>query len=443
MEEKNLDLLSPARGMRDFLPEEKKLRDFVAATFKRQFELYAFRPLETPAVERFEVLASKYAGGDEILKEVFKLSDQGGRELGLRYDLTVPLCRVVANNPRMQMPFKRYQIAPVWRDGPLKQGRFREFWQCDVDAVGSRSMLSDAEILAVTADSLAELFGKENFSVKVSSRKLMAGILEEAGIAGDKEMAAILSIDKLAKVGKAGVLEELERKGVGKEAGEKALELASAKKLAELEGKIGAKAGKEGIEELNEVFSFAEKMGCGDALEFDACLARGLQYYTGTVFEAYLKNSPITSSVAGGGRYDDLIGKFAGKSERVPAVGISFGLDVICEALKLKGGKGGGAEAGKSVFVIPVTREGNAETVLSECIKVAGIIRLAGIGCGLDLMRRSPGKNLEYASKNGFSSAVIVGESELKQGRVKLRNLATGEEKLVEALQVAGALGAA
>ncbi|MFH1107392.1 MAG: histidine--tRNA ligase [Candidatus Micrarchaeota archaeon] len=428
-EKKDAEVLSPARGMRDFMPDEKRLRDGVVETLKRKFEAYAFQPLETPAVERLEVLASKYAGGEEILKEVFKLKDQGGRELGLRYDLTVPLCRLVAANPRMPMPFKRYQIAPVWRDGPLKQGRYREFVQCDVDTVGSESMLADAEILALAADALAGIFGEGKFGIKVSNRKLLAGMLEEAGISEGREAGVMLSLDKLAKVGRQGVLDEMKSKGIPMEQAEQALAFAAAKKLEDLEALLSNPKAKAGISELRDVFSYCEKMGCAGSLEFDASLARGLQYYTGTIFEAYLKDSAIKSSVAGGGRYDDLIGGFAGRGGRICAVGISFGLDVICEALKGKGREARGGDR-KRAFIIPVSKEGSRE-VLEACLAAAAALRKAGVPVGIDLMQRSLAKNMEYASKNGFGQVVLAGESELRQGKYKLRDLATGKERLL------------
>ncbi|MFH0713875.1 MAG: histidine--tRNA ligase [Candidatus Micrarchaeota archaeon] len=419
--------LAAPRGTRDFLFEEKLLRDGVVNVLKNTFELYGFTPFETPAFEKWSVLSSKYAGGAEILKETYKFQDQGKRELGLRYDLTVPLCRVIAANPNLPMPVKRYAIGPVFRDGPLKLGRYREFIQCDVDIVGCKSGVADAEVLALVCDAFTAL--GINFVIKVNNRKLLEGLLEKLGVTVDSIEIAILSIDKLTKIGREGVQKELVDKGISISASRKILEtilefeeLKASETLSKCSKLVKGNAkAEQGLIELQEVFDYLESFDKTENISIDISLARGLSYYTGTVFEAYCRNCPITSSLAGGGRYDNLIGQFAGR-ESIPAIGISFGLDVISEVLKLKGNKMRKTNA--EVYVIPIK-------TISQCIETASELRSAGVRTAVDLIGRSISKNLEYAAKQGFTYAAIIGPKEAEKKKITLRNLETGVEKLV------------
>lgn len=426
------ELLQPVRGARDFSGEEKKRRDSVVELLLGKFRLYSFEPLETPAMERLEILSSKFAGGEEILKETFKVSDQGGRELGLRYDLTVPLCRFVASNPRLPFPFKRYAIAPVWRDGPLKTGRYREFYQCDADIVGAQGIAADAEILMLTCDAFGSLF-PSNFIIKVSNRKVLDGILEFSGVDRPKWQRTILIIDKLSKIGSEGVKTDLASAGISRDSSEKILKLISQKggntEALDGLGKIlSSPLAKEGLAELRALFGFLKGTGAENRIQFDPSLARGLNYYTSTVFEAYLLKGKIASSLAAGGRYDDLIGNFSGAVGKIPAVGISFGLDVICEALRDSPIEKDGTAKGVYVFAISKA----ADTPQNKyALMLASELRAAGNEAYLDLMGRSPAKNLELASKRGFKFAAIVGERELKEGKVQFKNLETGEEKFL------------
>ena len=435
------NILSAVRGARDFLPEEKMLRDAVSQRIVEKFRLYGFVPIETPSLERLETLSSKFAGGEEILKETFKLEDQGGRKLGLRYDLTVPLCRVMAANPKMPMPFKRYCIAPVWRDGPLKTGRYREFWQCDADVIGSASLLADAEVLSLACDVLSSIF-KEKFFIKINNRKILDSILDCAGIPLEKRNEAILALDKLAKIGLAGVEKELQGKGIAignlKEFVEKLTYGSSNFILDNMRKLCETEEGKEGIRELEELLKISRKMGFDKSIRIDGTLARGLNYYTGNIFEAYLEGSAITSSIAAGGRYDDLIGTFSGSERKIPAVGISFGLDVICEALKLEAHKARELSEGTSekVFVIPIIAENSSEAV-DFSLGFVSMLRNAGIPSSIDLMQRSISRNLEYASKRRAKFAAIIGERELKEKKILIRNLETGEEKNIPSEEAA------
>ncbi len=409
-----------AKGVRDVPPEEKALKNKVVQTFTIIFELYGFQPLETPVLERYETLAAKFAAGEasDALKETFKLKDQGNRELGLRFDLTVPLARYVAMNPTIKMPFKRYEVGRVFRDGPIKTGRMREFWQCDADIIGSPSMLADAETIAVV-DAAFKKLGLQ-VVIKVNNRKIVNGILEQAGITNKEE--AIVAIDKLGKIGKEGVEKELKDRGYTSQQVVRALSfIKEGIKLSELKEKIKNEEGTQGIQELEEVFRYCKQMGVA-TIVFDASLARGLAYYTGTVYEAYLKKGEITSSLAAGGRWDEMIGNFMGGNRQVPAVGFAFGLVPILEALK-----GRQSFAGKSsvqVYVIPLGTE-------KESLQIVQELRAKGIPSSFALGKKGVSKNLEYASSLGIPFALIIGENELTKKKVLLKDMVSGTEQLL------------
>ncbi len=414
--------LQNAKGVRDFLPEEMILRQKIINELKAIFELYGYNPLETPAIERLDILTSKFAGGEEILKEIFKVEDQGGRELGLRYDLTVPMCKVVGMNPNLNLPFKRYQIQEVYRDGPIKLGRYRSFIQCDIDVVGPKSMLAEAEILSIIETFFSKYF---KFVIKVNNRKLLNSIIEYSGIKKDK-MAAILSIDKLEKIGASGVKKELKEKGFSDK------EISSLITILETKGKnieiveklekiLKSEEGKEGINELKELFEYCELSGLKNVV-LDISLARGLEYYTGPVFEVFLKDSEIKSSLAGGGRYDKMISGFLGSGE-YPATGISFGIEPIFEALKLEK-KIEEKKTVTKVFIIPIK-------TIKESTKIAKELRINNIATEIDLMERGISKNLNYANAMSIPYVLFIGEKELAEKKVKLRDMKTGKEEML------------
>ncbi|MBI2144273.1 histidine--tRNA ligase [Candidatus Woesearchaeota archaeon] len=423
--------LERARGTRDFAAEGALLRQQIVSTLRSVFELYGYNPLETPIVERFDTLASKYAGGEEILKETFRLTDQGGRELGLRYDLTVPMCRFIATNPNLKMPFKRYQLGEVFRDGPLKTGRYREFMQCDVDVVGVKSMAADAEMVEIAQD----VFRKLQLSViiKVNNRKLLNGILAAAGIKSEKAETTILTLDKLEKLGQAAVEKELEGKGTSAAAAKKlmllmALKGGNSEKLQKLGKELGGE-GKEGIAELRQMLESLEEKG---NVEFDPSLARGLAYYTGSVFEVFLKNSEIKSAIAAGGRYDKMIGNFVGSEREYPAVGISFGLDIIDDVLGMTAKEK--KKTTTAAYIIPI------KIAAAEASKVAKQLRQKGISTDIDMNGRDVKRNLEYVAASGIPYAVLVGGKELRENRITLRNMKTGKEESVTLAEATAAL---
>ena len=409
------------KGTRDLKPEEAIVRDKIVSALKEAFELYGYNPLETPAFERFDILASKYAGGSEILKETFKFRDQGKRDLALRYDLTVPMCRFVGMNPNVKLPFKRYQIGEVFRDGPVEKARYRQFTQCDVDIVGIKGMTADAEIIALTSRAFKKL-GFEPL-IKINNRKLLNELLENTGVEKEKLEAAILSIDKLEKFGLETVKKELKGKKISNKTISNIIKTVSIKgrnkeKISNIKKII---KNSEGLKEIEELFSLLGILKVN--AELDVSLARGLAYYTGTVVEVFLKNSPVKSAVCAGGRYDNMIAEFLGKGE-FPAVGISFGLERIYDAYAGKNEDGQKTTA--KLYIIPIN-------TLNDSLKIAEELRNEDVKVDIDLTGKGPSKNLQYANSLGIPYVLFVGKDELRQNKVKLKDMKTGTEKLMTA----------
>lgn len=419
--------LRTVKGTRDFLPEDKILRDKFITMLKSVFEQYGYNPLETPALEMQETLASKYAGGAEILKEVFTLKDNADRDLGLRYDLTVPFARVVAMNPQLKKPFKRYQIDRVWRNGPIKLGRYREFYQCDADVVGIHGMGAEAELLSM----IEEFFKKIslNIVIKVNNRKVLDALMKYASIEESMVSQVILTLDKLKKIGIVEVEKELDTLGIALKSRQKLLSLCkdNEQSLDQVEAILGKN---EGLDQVREVLRLAKLFGVTCA-EFDLTLARGLSYYTGTIWEVYAKDGTIQSSIGAGGRYDNIIGMFTTRNEPMPAVGTSFGLDVILDVYKAKT-KEKIVSSVTQVLVIPIQ-------TFDQSIAVTLKIRQAGINADIDMLGRPLSKNLDFAGKYGIPFVVIVGENEIAQQSVMLRNLQTGKQEqctLTQAIKI-------
>jgi len=420
--------LMNAKGTRDFLPQEKILRNNIVNKLIKVFERYGYLPLETPIVERLDVLSAKFAAGEasDAMKEIFKLKDQGGRDLGLRFDLTVPFCRFIGMNPNLKMPFKRYQIGRVYRDGPIKLGRYREFWQCDVDIAGSKNMISDAEIIKLTLDVFKEL--ELNSYLEVNNRKLLQGLLIDCGVDESKLEKAIIIIDKLNKIGNEGISNELKEIGLTDIIINKIIEIFNIKgndyEIFEiLEQKAVSALAIEGLNELKELFSYID---CEDVV-LNITLARGFAYYTGTLFEGYLRDSEIKSSMCGGGRYDKMIGDYLDNNQNIPSMGISFGLEVITEAMKLQGlGK---KKSVSKVYIVPIG-------CVKQSLDIAEQLRDYGINVDFDVIGRSISKNMKYADSVGVPYVIFIGEEELKQQKVKLRDMKSGEEKLMSVDEV-------
>jgi histidyl-tRNA synthetase len=424
------------RGMRDFLPEQMLLRQHVLGTFRKVFEQYGFEPIETPVIEYLEVLTGKY-GEDEKL--IYSFKDRGERDVGLRYDLTVPLARFVANHRNeLTFPFKRYHIAPVFRADRPQRGRYREFWQCDADIVGTKSMLADAEVVSVWIDALSAI-NMPGFVVHINHRKLLMSLAEVAGVPDEKTPTIHRAIDKLSKIGEDGVLKEMTSHGIPEDAGRRVLELVSIEGetdtvFEELAKRLAGNAlAEEGLSELRSLFSYLEDMGANPAhYMLDLTLARGLDYYTGPVFEAISADAKI-GSLGGAGRYDELIGMFSGQD--LPATGCSLGLERIFDVIQ----ELNLIEVQPTVSRVLVTVFN--EEMVGKSLALIGELRRQGIpseifvGEKLDLRRQ-----LQYANRKGIPYTVILGPDESARGEATLREMATGDQRTVKVSEIAEAV---
>lgn len=417
------------KGMKDFGPEEMIIREYVIQTIKRIFESYGFETIETPALEDLELLVAK--SGEEVAKQIFRIETEKEKKLGLRFDLTVPLARFLANNPQLPKPFKRYAIAPVWRYEEPQSGRLRQFYQADVDICGSSSMEADVECIACALDCLKAL-GFKDLSVRINNRKILEAFVEIVKEKIPEEvkiefgsLEVFRAIDKLGKIGVEGVKKELKEIGLPEKQVEELLEMISIKgefeKVLEKSEKFLSKnqKGREGLEELKQLSEFSKIYGIEDKLVLDFSLARGLDYYTGPIFEIEVKGEKI-GSVAGGGRYDNLIELYGGRP--TPATGISLGIERIMEILK------------KRAIKLPKTKikvfVANVDPSLKkEAVKIAMRLREGGIETQTDLMGRSLTKQLEYANSLGIPFVVIVGKEEVKKNKFKLRDMKKKIEK--------------
>jgi histidyl-tRNA synthetase len=406
------------KGTRDFLPEEMILRQQVLEKIRKVFETFGFQPLETPALENWEVLSAKGAGGEEILNETYNFKDKGDRMVGLRYDLTVPLARVIADNPNLSLPFKRYQMEKVWRYGDIAKDRFREFLQADVDIVGSESVIADAEVIACAIECFNELGLK--FFVRINSRKILAEILKKSNVE-DKKMVDVLRIvDKLGKIGVDGVKKELENE-ISKESAKRLLSFIEIKGENERILKEIEELG-EGVKDLKEIISYLRIMKLDSKVKIDLSLARGLDYYTGPIFEVFAEEG--IGSVAGGGRYDKMIGLFLGRD--IPATGISLGIERIIEVMKERR-MTDELKSKTKVFVVAVN-----DKARNKVLEIAQMLRKKSIATDYDIRFRTLSKQLDYVNSLGIPFALIVGEKEIKENSVKIKNMKTGKEELIK-----------
>ncbi len=416
--------LKNVKGSYDYSPEEQSIRNYIQDTLRGVFESYGYRPLETPILCYYDMLAGKYDESNDLLNEIYKLSDQGERMLGLRYDLTVPFAKYIALSKDLRLPFKRYEIGKVFRDGPVKVGRDREFMQCDVDVVGLDGRVIEAELISLWLEGYKRL-GIDVY-VKYNSRNLMRGLIKEVGVVDEDDVTRVVTIiDKMDKITKNELLEELESASVSREAGEKLLENFS-KSLDELSLMFEASANEElvrGLSELGELRDCLSGIGLADVVEFSPSLARGQDYYTGNVFEVYAANGELSCSLGGGGRYDGMITNFVGDGNVYPAVGVSFGLSTIYEILKMRMG-----EEKKSfvdIFVIPMNTS-------VESLKLAVELRGLGYKVELEMTGKKLKKSFEYANREGIPYVIVLGEDEVGKGEFKVKNMATGEETPVK-----------
>ena len=404
--------LRNVKGCADYSPKEQYIRNYISDTLKKVFEKYGFKPLQTPILCYYDLLALKYDEENDILKEVYKVTDQGNRNLALRYDLTVPFAKYIAMNPNTKLPFKRYEIGEVFRNGPVKLGRDREFIQCDVDSVGIEGQLAEAEFVALYVEAYKNL--NIDIVIKYNNRKFLSGIIIEAGISEELITDTITIIDKFEKMTKQELEQEFEKIGLNDEQIQKLFMFLNmeANQLINIESKNEVLA--EGINELNILKEYIEKLGLIDYVQFSPSLARGQEYYTGTVFEVYVKDGSITSSIGGGGRYDKMITDFIGNGTEYPAVGVSFGLNVIYEILKDR--EEFAEKALTDIYIIPMGTE-------IECLKIAQTLRNAGYKTEVEMKNRKMRKALDYANTEHIPYVFILGEDELSNNSITVRNM--------------------
>lgn len=401
------------RGMRDFPPELARKKQAIEDICRRVFERYGFEPLDTPIVENLELLTKKGSSGEAIENEIYSFKDKGGRNLGLRFDLTVPLARFVASSRSLPIPFKRYQIGKVYRYDRPQAKRYREFTQADADIVGVGSVLAELELISLSYDIMKEL----NIEAKLvlNSRKILESIAIASGVRKDQIGECFRAIDKADKIGWAEVERELCSKKIRADILDiiKRNDLDYAKKFVLDSGQKDESFGR-----LNELLDYVKLIGLSDFVNVDLSLARGLDYYTDIVMEIKVPQGP---SIGGGGRYDKLIEQYSDRS--ICATGISFGIDRILDSI------GDQIVLGTSpvkVFVSVVRKDD-----CKEAIKLVSKLRAFGISAESDLMQRDISKNLEYASRKGIPYFIIIGPKELSEGNIKMRDMKTGLERYI------------
>lgn len=413
------------RGTQDYLPSQEVIRRNIRRTLEDTFILYGCKPLETPILNYTKLMASKYAGGAEILKEMYTLTDRGERDLALRYDLTIPFAKVIAMNPQLSMPFKRYEIGKVFRDGPIKAGRFREFTQCDVDVVGIESQSAEAELMMMTIDA----FNKLNIEmvIQFNNRKLLAGLLQFFEVPHSKINSVILILDKMEKIDQITLLKELEEQNLLSSTIELIRQFLNANPtLAYFEKyRMENELIKQGYEELVELLDYLQVLNVGKSCVFNPFLARGLEIYTGTIYELFLKDGAIKSSIGGGGRYDNAIGGLIGSEGKISTVGISFGLDVIYTAMEQR--ENNGNQTLVDIYIISLNTE-------KEALRLAWQLRQQGNRVDVELSGKKLRKAMEKANRENIRKVIILGENEIQSGRYELKDMQTGEVEQFEIL---------
>ena len=441
-----MEMIKPSipKGTRDFLPEQMLRRQYVINIIKTVFEKYGYQPLETPSIEKLDVLSGKYGEeGDQLMFKILKRGtgiEKVGKkiqefsitkfrdivDLGLRYDLTVPLCRVIAMyQNEITLPFKRYQIQPVWRGDRPQKGRYREFFQCDADNVGSASMMADAETITIINEILT-ILGFEKFKIKINNRKILTGIVEYSGVNVNRGIDVCIAIDKFEKIGIDGVKKELLQREIPDNAINKILPILEIKGdskniLNDVSQLLSvSEIGAEGVEEIKELISYLKSMGIAEENYIvDLYLARGLTYYTGPIFESVVEE-PKIGSLTGGGRYDELIGMFSGNN--IPATGTTLGIERIIDVMT-------------ELDMMPDTKTSTKVlvTVFSDETKDASIklvqkLRTAGVNSEIFFETGGLKKQFKYANKLGIPYVVVMGPDEIDKNEASLKDMKSGEQ---------------
>jgi histidyl-tRNA synthetase len=421
------------KGTFEYLPDKQIVRENIKSVLQSTFIKYGFAPVETPILSSYELLASKYSEGADILNEMYTLSDRGERALGLRYDLTVAFCKLISSNPKIILPFKRYEIGKVFRDGPVRVGRNREFTQCDVDMVGVKSMMAEAEYMTMAAEAYKNL--GLDIVIKFNNRKLLSGLITAVcgKITEDTNRKIIMLIDKFAKLTDEELKKQFDELGISETKYLELKELLSSD-FKMLECKLDKytlnSVAIEGLAEIKELYSFMDGTTAVEYMQFAPYLARGIDIYTGTVWEVFLKDGLIGSennqvdfrntSIGGGGRYDKIITGFVDDGKEYPAVGMTFGLDVIYEVLTRIDNSN--ARSFVDLFVIPMETE-------KESFAFVSSLRALGINVEIEKNKRKVKKSMDYANKTAIPFTCVIGSNEIEQQLINIKNMNTGEQQ--------------
>ncbi|HEY2761238.1 MAG TPA: histidine--tRNA ligase [Pirellulales bacterium] len=410
------------KGFRDYLPEQMIPRERLIATAQRIYRSYGFSPIDTPALEYLEILSGK--GGDESDKQMYRFTDHGGREVGMRFDLTVPLARFAAQHfAELGTPFKRYHIATVWRGENTQRGRYREFMQCDFDTIGTLAPTADIETALVIHDLLSAI-GFDAFTIHVNNRMVLTGLLQKIALA-EKSKAVLIALDKVRKIGPEKVADEMiANAGASADQAKQVLALVgvtgeTSDVLRQLDQMVaGNEIGQAGVARLSEIASAVAAAGVdAKRLVVDAVIARGLDYYTGTIYETFLDALPDLGSICSGGRYDNLAGLYT--NQQLPGIGASLGLDRLLAGMEELG------------MLPKVTTPAEIfipffdSSRLHDYLRLAAKLRVAGFGVEVFPEPKKLGQQLKYADRRGFKVALVAGENEFAAGSIQIKNLAT------------------
>lgn len=408
-------MIKNLKGTFDYMPKDMKVRNDIIGILRSNFEKYGYLPVETAMLNYYDLLSYKYEDDAEILSEIYKLTDQGDRKLGLRYDLTVPFCKIVATNKDIVMPFRRYEIGKVFRNGPVKTGRTREFYQCDIDVVGIDNRFIEAEQMCMAINTYKEL--GIDVICKYNNRKLMSGLIEYAGISDDKVDSVIGIVDKMEKVSSQELEEMMLDKGIEKEKIDKLfnlfeMELDEYRELANENEKIYA-----GVTELTEINEYLNSLGIDGNCVFSPTLARGLSIYTGIVFEFFDREERLSCALGGGGRYDKIITNFMDNGNSYPAVGLSFGLEPIFNIKKMEYDD----KSLIDIYMVPL--DTNVDT-----LKLATVLRENGYRVLIEMNKKKIAKCFEYADRENIPYVMIIGLNEVENNCFKIKDMKKKEE---------------
>ncbi|MBQ8219081.1 MAG: histidine--tRNA ligase [Bacilli bacterium] len=402
--------LMNVKGTYDYLPKDMEIRNKITDTLRKNFECYGYLPIETPILNNYDLLSYKYNEDAEILSEIYRLTDQGDRDLGLRYDLTVPFCKIVGLTKNLSLPFRRYEIGRVFRNGPVKLGRSREFYQCDIDCVGIDNRYIEAEQISMAIKTYQDL--GIPVEVKYNNRKLMSGLILLSGINKDKTDSVIGIIDKMEKVSLEELKNMLKEIEINNEQIDRLLDLFSKDLTYYQELTKENNLINEGVEELLEIKDYLSKLGIIDDCIFTPTLARGLSIYTGIVFEFYDKLKRITCAIGGGGRYNKIITNFIDNGLEYPACGLSFGLEPIFVILKEIENKISLID----IYMVPLDTQ-------VETLNLANILRNNGHKVLIEMNNKKIGKCFEYAERENIKFVMIIGDNEINTNIFKIKNM--------------------